>query len=232
MKRHATRLRVAKRCLRAALLAVLLAPAWPHSALAATVATYTFTGDSLASSDTNPDSTASDITIGAGLSGKTTFFTLFGSTRCLGTTSNNTPATEAASVSAGDYISLTVTPNGGGSLLYTSFIFNFAWQNFSNTILESLSIRSSVDSFASTLDSKSQSETVGTSGLAGGLLSLASLPAQSAPVEFRIYFFDDQDSSFSTVGITSISLLATVVPEPSSAALLLAGVLLIARRKR
>lgn len=231
MNQHALHLCIAKRALRFAVIALLLTHSGGSAARAATVASYTFPGNSLASGDSDTNSAASDLAIGAGLSGKTSFFVLFGSTNCLGVTSDNTPATEAASISANDYISFTITPTGGVSLAYTSFGFNFAWQNFSSTITENLSVRWSIDSFATTLASNSRSENNG-SGLGGGGFALGTLPAQSGPVEFRIYFYDDQDNQFSTVGIANISLAAAVIPEPSSAALLLAGSILLARRKR
>lgn len=231
MNRHPICLPVARALFRVAAVAVALALVSGASARAVVVANYTFPGNSLASSDSDPSSTASDLTIGAGLSGKTTFFTLFGSTNCLGVTSDNTPATEAAAISAGDYIAITITPASGVSLSYSSFGFNFAWINFSSTITEKLSVRWSVDSFATTLASNMASEPNG-SGLQGGGFALGTLPAQSDPVEFRIYFYDDQDNQFSTVGIANLSVTAAVVPEPSSLGLLFLGAGLLRPRRR
>jgi hypothetical protein len=200
-------------------------------ARAATVAHYTFSGNSLVSSDTDPTSVAGDMVIGAGLSGNTTFFTIFGSTTCLGATSDHTPATEAAAISGDDYLSFTVTPNAGTALDYSSMTFNFAWQNNSNTVNENLSLRWSVDGFASTLDSQSTSESPGTAGLAGGSFMIPAAD-QSGPVEFRIYFFDDANTQFSTVGIANVALVATSVPEPSAASLVLLGAAFCGRRWR
>ncbi|MEA3187703.1 MAG: hypothetical protein QOD99_1533 [Chthoniobacter sp.] len=194
------------------------------------VANYTFSGNTLTSSDSDANSTAADLVVGVGLSGSATFFNSTFNSPAYGVPSNSTPSTETLAIAGNDYFSFTITP-ASGSLAYGALSFDFVIQNNSNTITENVSARWSVDNFASSLGTNSF---VGNSGFtsAGGhtTFTLSSFPAQSGPVVFRLYFFDDQDSQFSTVGIDSISLTATAVPEPLSLTLALVGMGFIAHR--
>jgi hypothetical protein len=217
--------------LRASLAALLLTLAASIPAAATVVANYSFAGNSLASSDTDPSSTASDIAVGAGLSGKTQFFTVFGTT-CFGTTSDNTPSTEAAALSANDYLEFTITPSSGVSLSFSSLDFNLAFNGFAFPYTANAALRWSVDAFGSTVGTATL-VAAGNSVLQGESITLNSGLVQSAPVDFRLYFYDTQDTSFDTIGIRQVMLNAIAVPEPSSKMLLLlAGSVLIVRRKR
>ncbi len=101
--------------------------------------------------------------------------------------------------------------------------------NGGSDITSNISVRWSVDSFATTLATKTRLVLGGGLTTSGGTATLKSFPAQSTPVEFRFYFFDDQDDASTTVGIDSLTLTATAVPEPSSLVLLLVGGFWIAR---
>ena len=232
MNRQLNRLRIAKQALRFSVIAALFTHSGESTARAATVANYTFTGNSLSSNDADASSTAGDVVIAAGLSGHTTFFTPSFSGVALGVTSDFTPATEAAAISGNDYIGFTMTPANGVSLAYNALSFNPQGTNFSNTITENISVRWSVDNFATTVGSGTLTLNPGQGGTGGGSATLTGSPAQSGAVEFRFYFYDDQNSNVSTVGIDNIALTASVVPEPSSALLLLAGSLALAMRRR
>jgi hypothetical protein len=181
------------------------------------VADYTFASESLASSGANAFSTASHLSVGAGLASVAEFGSIFGNID-YGAPSDSLPLTEALAISGNDYFTITITPTSG-SLAFTNITFDLCVSANDNTnpFVGDIAVRSSVDNFASdlpagtgslSLDAGQQSE----SGV-GGTLSLL---AQSQPVEFRFYFFDNQASQFSTVSLTDITLMATPVPEPSA----------------
>ena len=201
------------------------------------VADYSFSGGSLESSSSDTNSTASNITIGPGLPAGDNFGIIFGSTYYYEVKSDDLPTTESSAVSGSDYITFTVTPLNSESLDYTNLFFDIvaSVNNITPPFVGDISVRSSVDGFASdiiTSGSISQDSGEGEEGVSGAI----SLPAQSGPVSFNFYFFDNQSSSSSYVGITDIQLTATEtpVPEPSTWAdmVLSAGLLLLAAHAR
>jgi len=208
-------------------------------ARATIVAAYTFSGDSLNSTDADPLSVASALGTGAGLAGSTEFFNVFGS--AYGATSDvipgdaTNPGTEAEAISDAAYMSFTVTPNAGEQLAYSDLSFDFAASNESNTTTESISLRSSVDDFGSSLGINSAVIDAGSTE-EGADVSLSGLGVQSGPVEFRLYFYDNENNgTFTTEGITSILLNATDIPEPSSGMYALLGAVccaLVARHRK
>jgi hypothetical protein len=219
MKAPAIRRSIALQALRLTALAALFIHSGGAAVRAATVANYTFSGNSLASSDTDTSSTAGNIVVGAGLSGSTTFFTAF--TSAFGMTSDHTPSTSQDAIAADDYFSFTVTPSGGQSLSYSSLQFSFAFSVFQFPYTATVDVRWSVDSFAAVLGTKTISPSSNTS-LNGASATFNPSLVQTGPVEFRFYFYDTLDSSLDTIGITSVSLTANVVPEPQSPDLLAA----------
>ena len=114
------------------------------------VAHYTFTGNSLASSDTDANSTAANFVAGAGFSGKTTFVTVFGSNG-FALTSNNVPSSEAAAISGSDYLSFTLFPNNGVTESYINIFYNIVVSNSSSAVDANVEVRWSVDNFATAL---------------------------------------------------------------------------------
>lgn len=200
------------------------AAALPATA-AIVVASYQFNSGSLSSSDTDSNSTASDIVVGGGLSGKAQFIT-YNSNPGYGTYSNNTPATEAAAISADDYFAFTTTP-ASGALTYNTLTYNLESNanNISGVYQVNVSVRWSVDGFASTLTTTTGFDYAGFTNVVGGSVDLSTTPAQSGPVTFRFYFFDNQDeSSFTNVGLDNIVLMATAVPEPATWPMVLGGI--------
>ncbi len=199
---------------RLALVSFVLLAAATLPAKAATISNYTFTGNSLSSSDADASSTAGDFVIGSGFTGLTGFTNNGVNFPALLVESDHTPGTEADAISANDYFSFTVTPAAGGSFDFDTLNFNLVINNFSNAITQSIAVRWSVDSFATTLGTGTLSVGAGQSGVGGGGVNLGSFPAQNGPVEFRFYVFDDQNSVNSNVGIDSITLTGTDVPPP------------------
>ena len=183
------------------------------------VAYYPFTGDSLASSSTDTYATASNILAGPGLSGDTEFDSNSGSTE-LGVYSGYVPTSETSAITGSDYISFTITPTSK-SLSYNGLSFGMDVEAFENptAFSGSIVIRWSVDGFTSDLLSK----TIGpfppgpNNGQSGASTNTLSFPAQSGPVTFNCYFYDNQnDDSFNTISVNDIAVTATPVPEPSA----------------
>ena len=192
-----------------------------------TVADFTFAGDSLASSGSNAFSNVTSLSTGTGLAGDFQFSTIFSVPDYI-VPSSDLPLTEATAVSGSDYLSFTVTPKATYSLEYNQISFDLCLNVNDNTnpFVGDVYLRSSVDGFTSDLLTGSSSLNAGQEGESGegGTFSL---PAESGPVEFRLYFFDNQNSFLSTVGVTDIILTATPVPEPSDWAEVGMGVMLV-----
>ncbi len=181
----------------------------------ATPASYPFTGDSLASDDTDPDSTAGDLSVGAGLSGKGQFRTYF-TGPAFGVFSSDTPSSEALAISGNHYFSITVTPVNGSYDFTTLFCnLNAEANNIFGTYTPNVSIRWSVDGFATNLTTASATISPGQSTSKGVSADLTSFAAQNVPVEFRFYLFDDQDESmFTFLALDNLSLTGTFAPNP------------------
>ena len=198
-------------------LVFLVAPA--ARAVVPTVAHYTFTGNSLASSDTDPNSTAANFVAGAGFSGKTTFVTVFGSNG-FAVTSDNVPSSEAAAISGSDYLSFTLFPNNGFTGAYSNLFFNIVATDNTNAVDINVEVRWSVDNFASALTTDTLSLNPGTQSEGGAGGALPSVPAHSGPVEFRFYIFNNPNnpnSTFCTEGIANVTLSSNetqCVPPP------------------
>lgn len=196
-----------------------------HETRAAVVANYQFTGNSLASTDTDVSSVAGDFVIGGGLSGSTAFTTFGSGAPALVAGTDATSDTDANAFALDDYISITLTPIGGVSLAYTSLVFDAKVYTFSSTTTGTVAVRSSLNGFAFTLDSRTITATSGSITTGGRSVTLSAFASQSGPVEFRFYFYDDQNASVATagVGVDNVSINATVVPEPSAVILTLIG---------
>lgn len=204
-----------------------------------TISDYNFSGASLASS-TNAYTNDTNIVTGAGLSGDFQFETI--ESNCYAVPSPDLPLTETAAVSGSDYISLTITPKTN-SLNYNTLFFNLCGDanDISNPFDGDIVVRSSVDNFttdlvtASTGDLSAGGNTEIGEGADPGSANNLTFPTQGGSVEFRFYFFDNENgSSFSNVGITNIILTATPVPEPSTwaDALLATGGLMLVMQRR
>jgi len=212
-------------------------------AKAAVVANFEFNGGSfgspdLVSTDTDLDSTASDLGSGAG-------FVLNSSGAGLPARSlfNITAdaAVEATAITDGDYYTFTVTPVTG-LLNLSSLTFEFQRDNVAG--ISTYSIRSDAggDNFATQLVEETINGTIGGTTAGGveffpqsaSLGSIAALQGLNSATELRLYLYGSTSGTNPGIRIDNLQLNGTVViPEPSSFAMLLgSGAVMLRRRKR
>ncbi len=212
---------------------------------AVVISQFNFTGDSAASSDSEPITSTSNITQGAGISG-----TIFASDRMevrgnqtTASNSNNTLATQQPpAITANDYVTFTVTVPVGQVMSLTSLNYGWATQN---AYRQSYGIYTDKTGFtyANILDGLHASGSSGTGGSMtaftsrsidlSGIASLQDLT--DTTVEFRFYITHPQSSSnLRAWAFDDIELSGTVevIPEPCAALLGGLGMLMLLRRRR
>lgn len=222
---------------------LIAAPLSSHAAVV--ISQYNFTGNSAASSDSEPLTSTSDITQGAGITG-----TIFASDRMevrgnqtTATNGNNTLASQQPpAITADDYITFTVTVPVGQVMSLTSLDYKWATQN---AYRQSFGIYSDKTGFtyANILDGIHASGGSGTGGSMtaftsrsidlSGIASLQDLT--DTTVEFRFYITHPQSSSnLRAWAFDDIELNGTVevIPEPRAALLGGLGLLMLLRRRR
>ena len=209
------------------LLTVVCALASCVAAKADTVGLYTFASSSLASSDTNPDSTASAITAGTAFNGTVANTTYGNPTPSLAVVSTLTTGanSQAGAVTANQYFSFTLTPNAGTPLSLSTLSFDYANYSTDGTYpTEGFFVRSSVDSFAANTAAGVTSTAASAGAFATSTISLGAAAFQNltGPVEFRVYVFDGTTQA--TRGAVIDNITVTNVPEPTTYAALLVGV--------
>lgn len=147
-------------------------------------------------------------------------------------TSTVNPGTEAGSITANDYFAFTLTPAAGvyhlsslgfGTALYTV-------STATQTLAASYFIRSSLDGYTTTIGGPFLENHQGVASNAGVVfhpqsvdLTGAAFRNLSGPVTFRIYLYDTTNSNARFVALDDITLSGTVVLEPASIALAVAG---------
>jgi hypothetical protein len=191
----------------------------------AVVALYNFSGSSLATADADTDSTASDLVFGAGFSPYGFENRDFWTNTKPSLTFNAGDLFSDATVQDDDYISLTITPD----VAVTGLAFStLTWTDRSGGY--SISVASSADSFATILDTAAAGGD-GNAAFETFTLDISSLSNVTSAVEFRLYFHNGGGSNRV---LDNITVNATVVPEPSTALLLIGGLtgLALLRRKR
>ncbi len=203
------------------------------------VGLYSFAASSLASSDSNADSVASAITAGSAFANALPANTTYGNpTPSLAVVSTLTTAsTQGAAVTANQYFSFTLTPNTGTPLNLSTLTFDYA--NYSTDMTfptESFFVRSSVDNFAANTAAAVSSSATSAGTFATSTVSLGAAGFQNltAAVEFRVYIYDGTTQP--TRGAVLDNIVVSSVPEPSTWAMMLAGlsgsVAMAVRRKR
>jgi hypothetical protein len=178
------------------------------------VATYPFTGNSLASFDADPLSTASSLS-GTGL-GTLGFNGIYGvPAPSLFLAANPIPN----SFSLSSYLSFTITPDPGYVLNLDSFSLETAKvDTFTGSYTGFYQVRSSVDGFTSAVLSGTISSVAPTFSAASTTLGPSFL--NLASVEFRIYIWDNNNGAKNGVMLDNITVVGgvAVIPEPSGLA--------------
>lgn len=229
----------------ASLVVLVFATVLSSGAQAAVLASYSFFEDDLSPTTIGANVSAGDFGFGPGMSGGSpTFFNTsnFGvPEHGILNRSSGTAVTEAGAIADDDYVTFTVTPDGGFDLDLGALTFNLvASHNGGPDYNPQVAVRSSVDSFATTLgtftppnagpgtpdQSEWSSQTL--------LLTGAAFQDLNTPVEFRFYMYDDSSEAGNVIRFDNIALHdISFVPEPSTLALCsLAGLGLLMRRRR
>lgn len=194
---------------------------------AAILANYNFTS-ATASVDADVNSTASNFTSNyssnSGLSGAGNYFVRVQVTPAL-----------TDPVSTTNYFTFTVTAASGFTLNLADLTLKTALVDSSQPTGTTF-VRSSVDGFAFDLGSYTQTGTA-SSDFTDRTIDLSGAAYQNlSSITFRIYHYDDTDSTSSTGlvhRIDDVVLNGSAIPEPASFALLgLGGLSLLARRRR
>ena len=155
------------------------------SATPVTVANYQFTSGSLASSDTDANSTASAITSGGG-SGYAISATAVGG-RLRSTTSDNNPNGNNAKLNNGQYFGFTVTPGSGKILNMKSFKLGTRRNGNSPDRITVYASKNGTN-FVTILDTVAVGSTSGFNALNGGDLSTEPELQNAGSVEFVVVY--------------------------------------------
>ena len=205
-------------------------------ASAVTIASYTFDANDLTSNDTELNSTAADISSGAGITDGTdlSFGQGAGGTRGIRILysdiypENDGDKTLADAINDNIYYSFTVTPEAGQTIDFDRFT---AYTDKNSGGAEfTYHIFSSVDGFTTSDSIDSSSHGSGTANLD---YDVSSLSGVTSSVEFRLYI---RTNNFTTgtndFDLDNVTLTGTVVPEPSTAAIVALASLSLLRRRR
>lgn len=215
------------------------------SANAVTLAYFDFAGNSYVSSDADPYTTAGPLTVGPGLLGGTTFDGTYGAGAPSFSIADSITSDSIGSAVAGaDYLSFTLTPNAGFSFglvhmeIETKRLYTGSDTEGAKVPKSHIELRTSLDGFAAGVG-----EVVGddpdfvwvkTFSFETGNPLYVGI---TVPVEFRLYFWDENDSGapYSTL-IDNVNLMgpvsASAVPLPPAAWLLGTALLGFARFSR
>lgn len=200
-----------------------------------TIANYGLNSFSAASADTEPNSTAGAFTLNPSSSDWG-----FSSAGNVFARSTATTSSQADALTAGDYVSFTVTPQSGHEMDLTALTFDaihnatFGGEGEDTEATMSFYVRASLDSFASNIGS-TFAQAWNTGATQTVLLSGAMFQNIADPVEFRIYIYDSGiDIARNGARIDNVILLGDVVAIPTPAALPAGLVMLgtVAMRRR
>ena len=203
------------------------------------LASYPFTGSSRASTDANANTSASNLVDGAGI---TTAIDATRGNPAPGLTASSDQidgSTNAAAVTANDYVSFTLTPLSGATFSLTSLTLDASnYTNDGTFSAESFFLRSSVNGFSANVG-LTQSITAASMGAITGFsftLTGAAFQNLTAPIEFRLFFQDgvndpDRGTMFDNITLNGTTV-AGAIPEPATWMLMGVGLLLGTQRLR
>ncbi len=224
-------------------LAVLLTTAAVASTRAAVLASYPFTGSSLASTDTDSASAASSIVLGSGLDSTSARFAVANGnpSPALRINADETDGTTfATAITDNDFLTLTLTPAAGQRLILDNLTFDLAVN--STLVATNVRVQLSLNGTAyTTLDSVTAYSTTAfttqTFDIAGTIANSAL--AAGSPLYVRFVVFDNTANAAAYTGFDNLTLNGTVgavVPEPRTLSMCALGVLaagsVILRRRR
>lgn len=204
------------------------------------------TSSLFAATATDANVTASNLSVGSGLTGLTyvsnteDYFQIAegnGMSDGIHADGGDITAFMDTAYAAGDYIEFTVTATAGSTLDLTTLTFDFARADRGTN---DYAVRTSVDGFSAYAALEDQAAPVGFPSVAGAAQSVdlsAAAYQGLSDITFRVIFDDRQNNNGggSASVIDNIIVNGTVVPipEPSSTALLgLGGLALILRRRK
>lgn len=197
----------------------------------ATLANYLFTGGAATSADTDPDTTASN-------------FGLTASGSSISAASNNlflrsnatTSSTLSESLANNTYVSFTLTPGSGVQVTLQTLKLNHGASNSDTdaSFITNLAVLSSVGGFTesspilATFMKDVPIDNGGTGITDARVIDLTSFGSTftnlTGPVEFRFYFYDSVNFNNKIHRLDTVQLEGTtVIPEPSSLALVAVG---------
>lgn len=199
------------------------------------LANYPFTGSLRASTDGDPNTSASDISDGVGISSSVDATRGNPSPSITVSADQIDGTTNGAAVTANDYISFTLTPGVGVTVNLTSLTLDaFNYTNDGTFSAESYFLRSSTNGFTTNIGT-TQNILAGSNGTitpASFDLSGAAFQGLTSPIEFRLFYQDSGADPDRGLAFDNIILNGTVVPEPATWMLMGVGLLLGAQRLR
>ena len=206
------------------------------------VSLYPFTGNSLASTDTNTLSTSSNIALGSGLTDATRFATVGNPTPALRVGTDETDGTTfPTAITANDFFTFTLTPTSGYRFVFQTFTADIATSatTFSTNILLQASINGgnsfvTVDSITGYTDTTFTTQSTNLTTFNNNTALAA-----GASVLLRIVVYDNANSADNYTAFDNLTVNATLqaIPEPGTAGLLALGSAaaagaILCRRKR
>ena len=190
-------------------------------ASATTLASYDFAA-SLAASSTDPNVTAGSFSVGAGLDSDAGFATrslnLYAKAFATGTTLSE-------AISGDDYVSFTVAPKSTGTINLTSLVLKAGYSNdngYTGKILTA-NLMTSIDGFAegdlvSSIATEDTALDTGDETYQTWSIDLSDAKFQNitAPIEFRVYLYDDTGHDHIYHRLDDVALYGTTQQQPQA----------------
>ncbi len=220
----------------------LLALGLSSAVMADVLINYQFTEGSALPTSTGVGIDGSVFDIGPAGSGNDPEWIISGGTEMALGYANGAPSSEALAVTEGSYFGFTMTPLGENEVSLTSLTFDTianATQGLSGSANVTFFVRSSIDNYATTIDSFNQEyvNSFSFDEVDSRTVTLSGAPYQdlTEATTFRIYIWDTSGSSLRTPRIDNVILNGTSsIPEASSAVLpvmALLGLFYLRRRR-